>query len=174
MMRAFAAALLLSSGCGGVCETTTQRGPGLTGTFSYATGDRATYEGRLDGMRVDMTDVAAFSFAGSFVDDYGDTRGFTVETSALEVGLGPIEVAGLADVCMPRTAGRDPVCSALAGMIDVRALAADCYHHESGVGQCAETIDFTLDASSEWEGTTFSITAEESTVGEWIDVACDD
>ena len=172
MKRVLLVALFAAGGCDDNCRTPSQRGPGLSGTFHYTAGDGASYDGSLAGFQVELTGTA-ISITGSFEDDFGDTRTFTIETADLAAGTGPIDVAGLADVCMRHTAGAAPVCAPLAGMLDVRQLVDDCFHHESGVSACAQTIELTLDASAAWNGTTFSIDAEELTIGEWVEIACE-
>ena len=49
------------------------------------------------------------------------------------------------------------------------ALAEDCFQHESGIGSCAETMDFTIHAESAWEGTVLTVDGEMLTVGEWVE-----
>jgi hypothetical protein len=174
MIRAVAIAVLLS-GCDGTCQTPNQDGPGVAGTFRYTTGDGAAVDGALERMAiVHMTAAAAFSITGAFDDALGEHRTFEIDAGNFVPGMGPIDTAGLVQLCMVRATGDEPVCSDFAGTIDVRQLAADCYNHESGVGACAETIDFTLTASSAWEDTSFAIDATELTIGQWISVACED
>ena len=79
-------------------------------------------------------------------------------------------------MCMIRQSGAAEVCTALIGTLELRAHERDCYWHSSGIGSCAETLDFTIAARSEWEGTTFTIDGEMLTEGAWVDdpESCED
>jgi hypothetical protein len=165
-------ALCALAGCAGVCLSPEQDGPGLAGTMSYTTADGARSDATLEGASTHMVSRDAIAIHGGFVDAFGRRRSY--ELRAHELTPGTLELTGHGEVCMPRSTGGAEVCSELAGTIDVRRLAADCYHHESGVGACIEDLDFTLSATSDWQGTRFELAAEELTTGTWGEVPCDD
>jgi hypothetical protein len=171
---ALAAAAIAGGGCTQTCLTTRQDGPGLGGTMAYTTADGTTVEATLDDAGVQMTGAAAIAVYGSFVDVFGDTRDYEVHGHDLSPTGGTSDVAGHGEVCLPRRSDGESVCSDLVGTIDVRQLSADCYHHESGVSACAETIDFTLHVTSPWQGTMFRLDGDELTIGTWVDVSCED
>jgi hypothetical protein len=156
----------------GRCQTVQQDGPGLTGTASYTTADGATLAATLGDLRMSATDAVRVS--GRVTDEWGRERQFHADVQAIAPMTSAVDLAGHGEACLPRETGGDDVCAPLTGTVDVRALAADCYEHESGIGACAETIDLTLHVRSDWEGTTFVVDGEMTTVGSWVDTRCDD
>lgn len=77
------------------------------------------------------------------------------------------------ELCLARQTGAAPTCSPLAGTIEVRQLASDCYQHSSGITTCANSIDVSLHATSDWQGTAFTLDAEMLTVGSWVATDCE-
>lgn len=161
----------LTLGCSRTCETPGTSGPGLTGTFSYTSGDGVTIDGVLDDASSHVEGSDAILIAGSFTDLWGAERDYEIAAHDLAPSPGPVDVHG--DFCLARSAGAEPVCSDLTGTIDIRQLSRDCSSHESGASSCIETMDFTLSAGSAWQGTDFEIAAEMLRIGNWESITCD-
>jgi hypothetical protein len=157
----------------GTCRTVQQEGPGLSGTLAYTLADGTRLDDALDHSFVEMIARDAVQVHGHFDDEWGRARAYDVTVRQISA-IGVIVLADHGAACLPRQSGGEPICAPLAGTIDVRALAADCYEHESGIGACAETIDLTLHAQSAWEGTVLAVDADMLTTGSWVDTECDD
>jgi hypothetical protein len=167
-------AMVPLTGCDlGTCREVQQEGPGLAGTLSYTLADGTQLPDALDHSFMEMSARDAVTLQGHFVDEWGRDRAYTVTVRQI-LPIGVIDLAEHGAACLPRQSGGEPICAPLAGTVDVRALAADCYEHESGIGACAETIDLTLHARSDWEGTVLTVDADMLTTGSWVDTACDD
>jgi hypothetical protein len=168
-------AVIASTGCeglGGSCMTVEQHGPGMAGMASYVLGDGTKLTKDLDNVpNADITGDGIELYM-TFEDEWGIRRAATLHLGVTEVGT--YELAGRADVCIVRQSGGDEVCAPLEGTLELRAFEHDCYTHSSGIGTCAETLDFTLVARSEWQGTLFTIDGTMNTVGEWVEAECDD
>lgn len=162
--------LLALAGCDfdGSCETVQQTGPGITGLVTYMLGDGTRLEADLGTRTFTDTRSDGFDVVGKLKDAWGIERSFTVRVLATEPGT--YDLATLpATLCMVRQSGGSDVCSALTGTLELRAHARDCYWHSSGIGTCADTLDFTLAGRSDWETTLFTIDSEMFTEGAWVD-----
>ncbi len=169
------AAAIAMTGCealGGSCETVEQHGPGMAGSASYVLGDGTTLTKDLDYVAAADIVTDGIELHITFEDEWGIKRAATVHIAVTQVGV--FDLAGRGDACVVRQSGSDEICAPLTGTIDLRAFEHDCYTHSSGIGTCAETLDFTLTARSEWQGTVLTIDATMNTVGEWVEAECDD
>jgi len=152
------------------CETTHQEGPGLSGMATYTLGDGSRQTSDLGTRSWAEVTAGTISISSKFTDSFGHDRSFELRVTGMTEGT--FDLDGRAEVCMRRMTNGPDVCSPATGTIEVRSLDEDCYWHESGVGSCAETMDFTMHATSVWETTQFVLDAEELTVGSWITEEC--
>ena len=152
------------------CETPSQTGPGLTGSASYVLGDGSRMDSDLDMGGFARTSSGSITISADFVDAWSRKRSFDLHAGRLSVGT--FDLAGRGDICLPRMTGGADVCSPLTGTIEVRALDEDCYWHDSGIGACAETMDFTIHAESAWETTLIMLDGEMFTIGTWVEEEC--
>lgn len=164
--------VLFLAACEGMdeCETVHQEGPGLSGFATYMLGDGSRLETDLGTGGYARTSAGTITIHGSFTDAFSRKRTFELDVTGMSVGTFDLE--GRGSVCMQRMTNGAEVCSPLTGTIEVRALDEDCYWHESGVGSCAETIDFTIHAESVWETTQLVLGGEMQTVGSWVTEEC--
>jgi hypothetical protein len=168
-MRA-ALLLLALAGCDleGSCETVEQTGPGMSGVAVYTLGDGSRLEADLDRASA-RTRTDGIEMLGELVDQWGIEKLFSLRLDTIEPGTYDL-AARDARVCMERRSGDlDDVCTPLTGTLELRAFVRDCYWHSSGIGSCAETLDFTLAARSNWQTTVFTIDAAMLTQGAWVD-----
>ena len=168
------------AGCGsGQCVYLSEA-PGGTvqGTLTYdvADGERASVEVSGDGMGggpdpfyVNGTGDA-IGLTGSFVDASGSTRDYVLTVESLSSGQ-VADIAGNGSVCFQRQTEGQPVCSPLAGTIVVQAISSTC-DGTAGIYECAQTLQATLDATSRWEGTTFTLHATFNETGVSTATAC--
>lgn len=164
-----AALLLALAACDfdGSCEVVEQTGPGMSGLATYMLGDGSLLQADLDRAFAD-TRTDGFEVESKLKDQWGIERAFTVRVSAVTPGT--YDLADIpATMCMVRQSGGSEACSPLTGTLELRAHELDCYFHESGIGSCAATLDFTIVGQSTWESTVFTIDAEMFTAGAWVD-----
>ena len=168
-------AAIAMTGCevlGGSCETVEQHGPGMGGTATYTLADGTRLTKDLDYVAAPDINGDGIEAFITFEDEWGIKRAATLNIYVTE--LGTFDLTGNGDACMVRQTGGDEICAPLTGTIELRAYEQDCYTHSSGVGTCAETLDFTLTARSEWQGTVLTVDATMNTVGEWVEADCED
>jgi len=169
------AAAIAATGCealGGSCMTVEQSGPGMAGLATYTLADGTRLTKDLDYVAQPDINSDGIESRITFEDEWGIQRAAILNIYVTE--LGTFDLAGQSDACIVRQTGGDEICAPLTGTIELRAYEQDCYTHSSGVGTCAETLDFTLTARSEWQGTVLTVDATMNTVGEWVEADCED
>jgi hypothetical protein len=172
-LKPIACGLLALAGCvEGECMTTAQTGPGLSGAASYTLGDGSRLDVDLGARGWAELTAGTVTIDSKLTDAWGRERAFELHVRALSVGT--FDLADHGDACMPRQSSGPSICAPLTGTIEVRALDEDCDFHSSGVGTCAETMDFTIAARSPWETTELVLDAEMLTVGSWVETECED
>lgn len=155
----------------GTCETVEQEGPGMSGAASYLLGDGTQIDSSLDDTGLADVKTEGIEMSGRLVDSWGVKRTFVIHVAALEAGT--YDLAGVGDACLPRQSNGPDICAPLTGTLELRARERDCYFHSSGVGTCAETLDFTISARSEWQGTVLTVDADMYTRGSWVEAECE-
>jgi hypothetical protein len=78
----------------------------------------------------------------------------------------------LGRACLVLQTSAAPTCLTLTGVVDVRALEADCYHHESGISACAENIDVSLHAKAEDRGVSMRVDLDIVRAQQWTNTEC--
>src|SRR6185503_13555666 len=102
------------------CETPHQEGPGLSGTASYLLGDGSRLDADLSEHGYVDTGTSVIEIHSRFTDAFSHERAFELRITGMAVGT--FDLAGRAEVCLPRMTNGPDICSPVSGTIEVRAF----------------------------------------------------
>ncbi|MGH7281840.1 MAG: hypothetical protein ACRELY_09980 [Polyangiaceae bacterium] len=158
---------VIGAGCG-PCQTVNESGPGATGTITSAVEDGRTstipLHSETDDTEIDVTSTS-LTLSGSFTDAGGIAQHYMLELPSLTVGTNTLGAG--ARIC--NWPSDEPPCAPVTGTIVVRAIGTDCKS-----GQCAETIDADIDATTSWVGDELTFTATVQESGRWVSEQCEE
>jgi hypothetical protein len=103
----------------------------------------------------------------------GGARAARLELEGLAVGTAR-ELGGesVGRACMVLQTGAARTCLSLRGTVEVRRLAKECFHHESGVSVCADDLDVSIHAKTEDAGVALDVDLDIVEAQRWTDPDC--